>query len=320
MPDNAILLYDREKGARRSASGGGFYAIAKAFLQGNPGAAVYGCTMDENCVTRHIAVSEPEELYRLQGSKYVQSDMGNTFRNVAADLKQGRKVLFSGTPCQVAGLQKFLGKEYENLCTVDIFCHGVPSPGFFREYIGYLEKQYGGKVENFTFRNPGPTDRHGYIIRFTVNGKSYRRFGWEDPYYGAFLGSSSLRPCCYHCPFPGEVRHSDVSLGDSNDGNFHPTEAISLVRINTEKGKALVEAVPDCDMVPTDFAAEARTNHQLTEPAKKPERREKFYQMLHTQGVAALTPKVGTLGRIKTRVKYRIPTKLKRGVRKLLKK
>ncbi len=319
MEHDARLVYVSDPGARKSASGGAFYAIAKGFLEAETQPVVYGCGWDENHVARHIPVFSLQELPRLQGSKYVQSQMGDTFRQIARALEQGKAVLFSGTPCQVAGLKKYLGKPWQKLYTVEIVCHGVPSPGFLESYLAYLQELYGGKIENLSFRNPGPTDRHGYVLQFTVGGRQYRRFAREDPYYSAFLESHSLRPSCYGCLFPGKQRQGDILLGDSNHQGFHPTRAISLVQVLSPKGARLLQQAKMWEDFVVSLALEAADNRQLLSPAHRPEARQEFYHRLHREGVSALTPRVSRLRKLKTRIKYRLPTRWKQAVKRMIK-
>lgn len=132
-----------------STSGGIFTAIAREIIK-NSG-IVYGAILGQNFEVYHTGIEKEEELRKLSGAKYVQSNLKNTFSEIKQCLKENRKVLFSGTPCQVAGLKAYLGKEEENLLTVDLVCHGVPSPLLWKKYIEYLQKQ--GKLQNFYFRN-----------------------------------------------------------------------------------------------------------------------------------------------------------------------
>ena len=135
----------------RSTSGGAFTAIAKYVLE--RGGAVCGCAYDEGLTARHIWAENEQELLRLNGSKYVQSVIGNTYQQAKVRLEKGSLVLFSGTPCQVAGLKAFLGKEYDNLITVDIVCHGVAPQDYFKRYIGWLEDKYKCRITNYDFRS-----------------------------------------------------------------------------------------------------------------------------------------------------------------------
>lgn len=140
-----------ENFAKQSSSGGVFAILANMYIQEQ--AAIYGAAFDYNWNVCHIRVDKKDELKRLYTSKYVQSDMGNTFRQVKSDLDNGKKVLFAGTPCQVAGLKTYLQKDYLNLLTVDFICHGVPSPLVWQRYIDELEQNLNSKITEISFRD-----------------------------------------------------------------------------------------------------------------------------------------------------------------------
>ena len=139
---------------RSSASGGIFAGLAKAVIE--DGGIVFGSTLayDNGCLTvHHLSIKEPGELQKLQGSKYVQSSIGNTYEEAKNLLDRGETVLFSGTPCQIDGLYGFLGRDYERLYTIDIICHGVPSEKMFRDYLAFEERKQGGKIIDYRFRD-----------------------------------------------------------------------------------------------------------------------------------------------------------------------
>ena len=135
---------------QRSTSGGAFTAIAKYVL--DQGGAVYGCAYCDHLKARHICIESEQELVRLNGSKYVESEIGDTYRQAKEQLKVGRTVLFSGTPCQIAGLKSYLKKPYDNLITADIICHGVAPQKFFSEYIDWFEQKHNLRLTDYNFR------------------------------------------------------------------------------------------------------------------------------------------------------------------------
>lgn len=151
IPKVYAAKYKDRESTFKSTSGGLFIPIAKSVL--SMGGVVFGCAYDENLVAKHIEVETEDGLYRLQSSKYVQSDTRKIYKQVKTELQNGKKVLFSGTGCQVAGLKAFLSKEYENLLTIDIVCHGVPSPKLFKNYIDYMGKKLGGTLTSYNFRS-----------------------------------------------------------------------------------------------------------------------------------------------------------------------
>jgi len=181
----------------KSASGGVFSGIATHILE-TPGNAVFGCAFDENIVARHVCATDINGLPPMQSSKYVQSDVGDTYKQAKNLLENGVTVLYSGAPCQIAALYAFLGGDYDNLLTVDFICHGVPSPLLFKRYIEWLGKKMKGTIINYNFR-----DKTHYGWGLVANAKTKKRqktfFPKMDPYYITFYNNSTLRECCYSC-------------------------------------------------------------------------------------------------------------------------
>lgn len=233
--------YKNDEVRKVSSSGGLFTLIAEQCLQS--GGVVFGAAFDENFDVIHICVEKKEDLDKLRRSKYVQSHIGNTFQDVKRFLIEGRKVLFTGTPCQVAGLNNFLQKKYDNLLLADIICHGVPSPAVFRSYCREMEQRYGAKVTDFSFRdktNGWSPDLN--MMMMMSSGEKYASLLIEDPYGNAFLSNLFLRPSCHHC-FANNFRSgSDITLGDywGIDGVhlwFNDHKGTTAAIIKTEKGK-----------------------------------------------------------------------------------
>ena len=150
-PD-AYAVINRQEGVReKSSSGGVFYALASTIIEKN--GVVFGAAFDGRNQVVHTFIDKEKDIWRLMGSKYVQSKIGDTYLQIKSFVQAERVVLFVGTPCQIAGLKAFLGREYENLLCVDIVCHGVPSPKLWDKYVKYQEKRYGGKAERIFFRD-----------------------------------------------------------------------------------------------------------------------------------------------------------------------
>ena len=272
---------------RESASGGLFAAFALAFLRQE--GAVYGCAMEsENgqLYPRHICVTEEQELIRLKGSKYVHSDMGDTYRDVRRRLEMGQKVLFSGTPCQVAGLKGYLRKDYENLFTMDIICHGVPSAKLFRDYIAFEERKHRAKIRTFRFRDKSQGWKlHGAMTLDT--GETLYFEPEESSYYQMFLNSYTYRENCYSCPYASDRRPGDVTIGDywcielvhpelleENGGPLNPEAGVSCLIVNNPRGQQLLAAFgTGIRRWESSYEQASRYNRQLTAPsARKPER------------------------------------------------
>lgn len=229
-----------------SSSGGVFSLLAEAVL--DRGGCVFGCGWDADHLPRHMRIESREELKRLYGSKYAQSNMEGIYPQVKQQLKAGKKVLFSGSPCQVAGLRRFLKKNDENLIAVDFICHGVPSAGVLKKHLSELEKKQGAKVKDLTFRDKSKGWKELQLTVRFEDGSEYSRPAAADPYYRAFLGNLSLNKICGECPFNSLPRSADITLGDfwrveKHHPGFEDNAGVSCVVISSEKGEGLFELV-----------------------------------------------------------------------------
>ncbi len=274
-----------------SSSGGAFTAFAKYILEN--GGVVYGAALCDDLVVRHIGIENINELARLRGSKYVQSCTGAAYKHIKLELESGRKVLFSGTPCQTSGLLTYLsGKNYDNLFLIDFICHGVPSPKVFSLYIDYLQKKYKDKITNFRFRlkdkNWNPIGLQlGTRIDF-ANKKSVRNYpAFKDSYMNGFLDDAYLRPSCYKCHaklLPH--KYSDITIADFWGVNkcypeLFDGKGTSLVLINNEHGDALLNLVDtDFEYKEVEFEKAVKRNPTIVNSAKKNSRRNKFFKDL----------------------------------------
>lgn len=242
----AFAAYSKNAELRRTSSSGGVFSelAAQIFARGG---AVVGAAMDPDGVVRHRIARTEAELAALRGSKYVQSEAWHTYSAVKAMLAEGREVLFSGTPCQVDGLSKYLGKAHENLFLVDIICHGVPSPKAWRLYLNAREKNAGTNVVSAEFRNKA-SGWQNFSMRICFAGQSeYRVSLKNDPYLRAFLKNAILRPSCHQCASKGAQRASDLTLADFWGvarclPELDAYDGVSLVLVNTPKGIAWLNA------------------------------------------------------------------------------
>lgn len=227
----------------KSSSGGLFTLFAKQVLSDN--GVVFGAAFDKNFMVHHISIASEEELYKLQGSKYLQSRIENTYQEAERYLKFGRKVLFTGTACQIAGLKKFLGKEYEQLYTVDVLCHGVPSPKVWKRYLDYQEKCHGGAVTRTFFRQKDfGWKTYALKLQFS-NSSAYEQIFSKDLFMQMFLSNICLRPSCHACKFKDLNRPSDITIGDSwGIENYMPDmdddKGTSVVLVHSQKGQELL--------------------------------------------------------------------------------
>ena len=295
---------DSEK-IMKSASGGIFATLAEKVL--NEKGIVFGSALvEENNVLeiKHIYIDRLKDLSKLVGSKYVQSDINIAYKKAKMFLTEGRKVLFSGTPCQVAGLKSFLGKSYDNLLTMDIICHGVPNADFFRDYLKVLEKNFKGKVIDFKFRDK----KYGWGLNSCLKYKKdnsilYKYFLVdESTYYHMFLNAECYRENCYRCKYTNKNRTGDITIGDywgienehlellkENGGKLDKYKGISAVIVNTENGKFWFNKCRnELYMYPSTFEQVAKANTQLRQPSSYGKFRDKIMQIYKENGYEAV--------------------------------
>ncbi len=244
----AYAVKNKDENVRvQSSSGGAFSAIAEKIL--NDGGIVFGAAFADGFkAVEHIAVDNAENLYKLRGSKYVQSRIGNSHAKVKYELENGRKVLFTGTPCQIGGLLSFLKKDYSNLITQDIVCHGVPAPAVWEKYVEFREKKAGDKTSSVSFRCKN-TGWQAFSMQMKFqNGAEYCVSNSEDPYMKGFLDNIYLRSSCYDCNFKTIHRKADITLADfwgvwNILPQFHDAKGVSLVMTNSAKGEEIIKSI-----------------------------------------------------------------------------
>ena len=233
----------------QSTSGGMFTELAKPVLK--EGGVVFGAVLTDDFKVIHRSAANIGQLAPMRGSKYVQSRIGQTYKEAKEYLEKGRPVLFTGTPCQIAGLTTFLGKNYDNLTTVDVICHGVLSSDVAAYHIKALEQEFRTRATKVKFRNK----QHGWkkSLAFTVdfeNGARYCRGGKEDRFFNMFLSNYDLRECCYACPFTRTTRPGDITLGDfwgleKTKPHLFDDKGYSFILLNRSKGKKLFSKITD---------------------------------------------------------------------------
>lgn len=270
----------------RGSSGGVFGILAGHFLA--HGGWVCGCVYDDTMKPIHILSDSWENVQRMYGSKYVQSECYGVFPQIREKLELGAKVLFTGTACQAAALRGYLKKDYANLYIAEILCHGVPSPGLLEKYVVYLEKKLGGKVLDVQFRNKerdGWGSEHRTCVVYRDRKGVVRKYRPVLPaYFSAFFYGANLRQSCYNCRFAKPERVADLTLGDywgswrKYGKRFH--EGISVVSVNSLKGQSMADVVREAS---TFFEVLTReeafwSNDNFTHPVKCPVEREAFYK------------------------------------------
>jgi len=244
---SAYAGFTKDEGIRQDSSSGGIFTeIAKIVIAKN--GVVYGAVYDENFSVYHCCVDKVDDLQKLRGAKYAESNLGNCFAEILDRLKHGQLVLFSGTPCQVAGLKSFVRKDFKNLICIDFVCHGVPSPMAWDEFIKYRAKEDAdGKLPqsiNLRSKETG-WSRYQYSNVFEYdNGKKYSARSSQSLFMKLFVGDYISRPSCSDCKFKGYRRVSDMTLGDfwgiwDIDPQMDDDKGTSVVLIQSEKGKFL---------------------------------------------------------------------------------
>lgn len=268
----------------KSSSGGIFSAIATYIISN--GGIVYGAAFNKDMQLCHIGIEDLNSLKQLQGSKYLQSSLGRVFQEIRKHLERQRFVYFTGTGCQVAALKLFLQKEYENLITSDILCHGTPPQSVFNKTIEMLEEKYQGKVVNYLFR-----DKHywGWSCSSSSSIASHNKIkyiGYDqimDAYFNAFIKSVMYRESCYVCPYAQSHRAGDISLADywgvENYINIpNIRDGVSAILINTIKGQNLIDCIKsNINLYPAKIANISVINKTLISPTPRPYERSDFF-------------------------------------------
>lgn len=252
-PIEIEALYASRKDERAAGSSGGIMGLlAKRVLESN--GVVFGAVFDAEGHRVIHASTETHSLEKILRSKYVQSEAWPTYARVKQHLCSGEQVLFCGTPCQVIGLNRYLGKQYSNLLTVDFFCHGVPSPGFFADYARLVESQKGSRLTDVTFREKSHGWREQHMRWYFSDGSNIEEPSLDNCHYFFFLGNYSLRKSCYTCEL--YKRHeADITLADYwlIDPSFDDDLGTSLVLANTENGLTFLREIKkDTIEIPVD--------------------------------------------------------------------
>lgn len=302
-----------------SSSGGIFTAVSNYVLKNN--GVVFGAAFDETLKVNHVMIDNTDDLNKLRGSKYVQSNINNTYMLAEKELNKNRTVLFSGTPCQIAGLKSYLMREYDNLITADLVCHGVPSQEMFNVYIEYLSLKFKSKVVNYNFRSK---EKNGWGLTAMVeteDGKIRYIEAFTDPYYINFLDSHTYRESCYKCRYANLNRVSDITLADywgikDVHPEFYKKSGNSLILINTKKGKDLIEKISEyIDMIETDLNIASSYNTNLTQPSCRGKKRDHIYDSINENDCRKFVKGNLTIPIIK-RFKAMLPPKLKEVLKK----
>lgn len=286
-----LVRNKNESELMNSQSGGIFKSIANFFINNN--AIVYGCVLTEDMKIEHIRGTTQEDIERMSGSKYVQSNLKDSFEKIKADLIDGKKVLFVGTPCQVGGLKSFLNyskSDINNLVCIDLICHGVPSPGVWERYKKYLNEKY-NNVTKFNFRNK----KYGWessVTTFECDGKEKI----NNVYNTLFFMHYIVRSSCFFCPYRSLERSGDITIGDAwgikSENLFYDKRGISLAMINTEKGKEILNKIQE-NILHKRIDIEEYMQPALHENYNIPHKREVFWKEYKSQKFSYIAMKYG---------------------------
>ncbi|MBR1677276.1 MAG: Coenzyme F420 hydrogenase/dehydrogenase, beta subunit C-terminal domain [Clostridia bacterium] len=278
-----------------SSSGGIFSILANEIL--SKCGVVYGVALSDDLKqAQHIRVDNTEDIYKLRGSKYLQSKTGNIFNQVKSDLEDNKQVLFSGVPCQINGLKLFLRKEYENLLTVEVICHGVPSPALWLKYFDYLETKYNAKIQKVNFREK----RNGWkTFGLTEDGDNISQYLnlHHDPYMQMFLRNYCLRPSCYDCVAKKLESMADLTIADFwGIQNVAPEmdddKGTSLVLVQTKKGEKILDSLKEQFVSKkVDFDDGIKSNISYWKSCDKPNERNYFFDDMNTMSFSDLQAK-----------------------------
>lgn len=281
--DDAVLC--------KSASGGAFSAMANWILDKQ--GIVFGCAWDEEIYPCHRAIESMAEISELQGSKYVQSRIGDSYQRVKMQLAAGRYVLFCGTPCQCDALRAYLGREYEKLYCAELICHGVPNSQMWRDCLRVLEKRLQGKIRNIKFRDK----RLGWgaLLHITfLNPHNIMKHAFMKPdelwYYHYFWQGYFYREACYSCRYASEIRRSDFTIGDywgcqTAHPEIYVEKGVSVLITRGYKAQdALKELGEYMKMIPSSMQSVMRENGQLVQPTLRPKDNDELYEVYLQQG------------------------------------
>lgn len=316
----AYLCYSKDRQIVCDSSSGGMFSVFANYIL-DLGGVVWGAYQEKNTLRIfHSYITRKQDLYKLQGSKYVQSEINTSYLQVRDFLKEGVPVLFSGTPCQIAGLYGFLRKEYSNLYTVELICHGVPSFKFFDTYIQKVKESKKIGISQYDFRNRKIWDYDSIIYDKECNRKIL--LGKYDFYMRSFLCGEIFRESCYKCHFAKLPRIADITIGDfwGVDNFIHSLKrnpsGNSVVLVNNEKGTNLFrDSSTECFFEKVNLEYALKYNHNIYEPSQRPAARNTIYNDIITMNLQDLSKKYrhnftirNYLGYIKRRLKEFIVT------------
>lgn len=321
-------VLNNEEQLLQSASGGAATAFMSEIIDN--GGVVYGCTGEDIYNVRHIRIDSIQDITRLRGSKYVQSAINDSYRKILSDLKNGKKVLFIGTPCQIAGLKSFVRIEYENLITIDLVCHGVPSQKMLSENINYYIKnshKSGIKLEfrkKYISQNQNNAKltykiKYGWFLKNNDSNLVISKKSYEDSYMFGFLNCLTFRDSCYSCRYATSARISDITIADfwglGDDVPIEQGKGVSACMINTSKGNVFFQSSSKrMNIYRRDIVEAIIGNGQLQCPSRKHKNHTLFRKLYLTNGLKESVNKSLS----KELIKIKVITPIKEALKKMI--
>lgn len=288
-----IFIYSKDNKIIKKSSSGGFFSIVANFIFEHDGIVIGASMEDYSLKVSHTAISDSKELYKLQGSKYVQSDTNTIYSQTKELLNNNKIVLFTGTPCQIGGLYNYLKKDYPNLYTLDLICHGVPSFKFFRTYVEKLNRKK--RIKSFSFRN---TKNWNFDTSILEEDKRFYLVNEKDFYMKSFLKGETFRDSCYKCQFAKLPRTGDITIGDFWGINefSHQLKANkygnSVILLNNKKGEDLFHLISSqCHHEEVDIKYAIKRNHNIYEASIRPQCRNTIYKDMFSLDLKTLAKK-----------------------------
>lgn len=280
--DIAYAAYNKDLYVRKASSSGGVFSVLAEYVLKQDG-TIYGAAFDEAWDVKHIRISKSNDLHRLRGSKYVQSNINTSYQNCKKDLLEGKMVLFSGTPCQIEGLKAYLQDDFKKLITIDIICYGVPSPLVWKSYVEGRTKSGSIKSINFRSKKCGWED-------FSLEIQDFRCYK-EEGYMAGFLSNLFLRPSCHNCKFKTLNRNSDFTIADFWGvkevlPDFGDDLGISLILAQSDKAIEVLAGLKNqLNIIEVDRDKAIKYNTAAIESAAKNANRDLFFELFHKVGV-----------------------------------
>ena len=317
---SAYAIINKDENVRLNSTSGGFFSILANYVFENNGYVV-GASYNNQYDVEHIIINNKEDLYKLRGAKYSQSELGDILIQIKQLLEDKQLVLFSGTPCQVGGLKAYLRKEYSNLITVDLICHGVPSPKVWKDYVEYRSNNdnNGELPININLRSKSSGwSKYGYSVEFDYGTHKYSNLNSQDLFMKIFVGDYCLRESCSNCTFKGIHRVSDFTLGDywgvwDQLPEMDDNKGTSLVFVRGNKAQELFNLLNEnFDYKEVDRGESTTMNPSMIRSSVSKENRNEFLKEINSNNFEEITnkylikqktEKISFVNRVKSKIK-----------------